>query len=154
MLCKCCTQYTSKFGKLTSVHRTGKVSFHFHTNPKEGQCQRMFKLPYNCTHLTLVKQCSKFSKLGSNSTWTVNFQMFKLDLRKGRETKDQIANIHWIIEKAKEFQKTSTSVSLTMLKPLTAWITTNCGNFLKEMGIPDHLNLPPENPVYGSRSNS
>ena len=39
---KCCTQYASKFGKLSSGHRTGKVSFHL--NPKEGQCQRMFKL--------------------------------------------------------------------------------------------------------------
>ena len=40
--------------------------------------------------------------------------------RKGRETRDIIANIHWIIEKAKEFQKTSTSASFIMLKPLTA----------------------------------
>ena len=45
--------------------------------------------------------------------------------RKGRGTRDQIANIHWIIEKAREFQKTSTSASLTTLKPLTVWITTN-----------------------------
>ena len=52
--------------------------------------------------------------------------------RKGRGTKNQVANIHWIIEKAREFQKkTSTSASLTMLKPLTVWITTNCGKFLK-----------------------
>ena len=52
--------------------------------------------------------------------------------RKGRETRDHIVNICWIIEKATEFQrKTSTSVSLTTLKPLTVWITTNCGKFLK-----------------------
>ena len=50
--------------------------------------------------------------------------------RKDRETRDQIANICWIIEKAREFKKTSTSASLTMLKPLTVWITTNCGTFL------------------------
>ena len=49
--------------------------------------------------------------------------------RKGRGTREQIANIHRIIEKAREFQKTSTSVSLTMPKPLTVWITTNCGKF-------------------------
>ena len=49
--------------------------------------------------------------------------------RKGRGTRDQIANIHWIIEKAKEFQKTSISASLSMPKPLTMWITTNCGKF-------------------------
>ena len=51
--------------------------------------------------------------------------------RKGRGTRDQIANICWIIEKAREFQKTSTSASLTMTKPLTVWITTNCGKFFK-----------------------
>jgi hypothetical protein len=50
--------------------------------------------------------------------------------RKGRGTREQIANIHWIIEKAREFQKkTSISALLTMPKPLTMWITTNCGKF-------------------------
>ena len=49
--------------------------------------------------------------------------------RKGRGTRDQIANIHWIIKKAREFQKTS--ALLTMPKPLTVWITTNCGKFWK-----------------------
>ena len=49
--------------------------------------------------------------------------------RKGGGSRDQIANICWIIEKASEFQKTS--ASLIMLKPLTVWITTNCGKFLK-----------------------
>ena len=47
---KVCTQYTSKFGKLNSGHRTGKGPFSFH--PKERQCQRMLKLPHNCTYLT------------------------------------------------------------------------------------------------------
>ena len=51
--------------------------------------------------------------------------------RKDRETRDQIANICWIIEKAREFKKTSTSALLTMPKPLTVWITTNCGKFFK-----------------------
>ena len=52
--------------------------------------------------------------------------------RKGRGTRDQIANILWIIEKAREFQKKiSTSALLTMPKPLTVWITTNCGKFFK-----------------------
>ena len=49
--------------------------------------------------------------------------------RKGRGTRDQIANIRWVIEKAREFQKTS--ALLTMLKPLTVWITTNCRKFWK-----------------------
>ena len=56
--------------------------------------------------------------------------------RKGRGTGDQIANTHWIIEKAREFQKNICFIS--MLKPLTVWITTNWKT-LQEMGIPDHL---------------
>ena len=59
--------------------------------------------------------------------------------RKGRGTRDQIANIHWITEKARELKKenkqTSTSASLTTLKPLTVWITTNYGQFLKRWEI-------------------
>ena len=49
--------------------------------------------------------------------------------RKGRGTRDQIANIHWIINKAESSIKTSTSALLTMPKPLTVWITINCGKF-------------------------
>ena len=49
--------------------------------------------------------------------------------RKGRGTRDQIANIHWIIEKEREFRKTSISSLLTMPKPLTVWITINYGKF-------------------------
>ena len=58
--------------------------------------------------------------------------------RKGTGTRDQIACIHWITEKQRNSRKTSTSASLTMLKPLTVWITTNW-KILKEMGIQDHL---------------
>ena len=56
----------------------------------------------------------------------------QVGFRKGRGTRDQIANISWIIEKAREFQKkkpTSISALLTMPKPSTVWITTNCGKF-------------------------
>ena len=49
--------------------------------------------------------------------------------RKGRGTRDQIANICWIIEKARSFRKTSISALMTMPKPLTVWITINCGKF-------------------------
>ena len=58
------------------------------------------------------------------------FQICKLALKKGRETRNQIANIRWIMQKEREFQKTSTSASLTTLKPVTMWITTNCGKLL------------------------
>ena len=58
--------------------------------------------------------------------------------RKTRGTGDQVANIQWVIKKAREFQKNSTSASLTTLKSLTVWITTN-SKILKEMGIPNYL---------------
>ena len=64
------------------------------------------------------------------------------DFRKGRGTRDQIANIRWIMEKAREFRKNkivpSISALLTMPKPLTMWITINW-KILKEIGIPDYL---------------
>ena len=60
--------------------------------------------------------------------------------RKGRGMRDQISSIHWIIKKVREFQKKkkSTSASLTMLNPLTMYITRNW-KILKEIGISDHL---------------
>ena len=74
--------------------------------------------------------------------------------RKGRGTRDQIANIQWIIEKARDLQKKiSISALLTMPKPLTVWITINW-KIMKEMGIPGYLNLPLEKPVWRPRSNS
>ena len=81
-----------------------------------------------------AKECSKFSKPGFKVTWTMKFHMFNLDIEKGRGTRDQIANILWISEKAREFQKISTCALLTMPKPLTVWITTNSGKFLKRWG--------------------
>ena len=67
------------------------------------------------------------------------FPDIQAGFRKGRGTRDQIANIHWIIKRASEFQKkTSTSALLTTPKPLTVWITTNW-KILQEMGIPDHF---------------
>ena len=61
--------------------------------------------------------------------------------RKGRGTRDQIANICWTIEKAREFKKKSSSASLTTLKLLAVWITTNCGKFLKRWEY--QTTLPP-----------
>ena len=69
--------------------------------------------------------------------------MFKLDLEKARGNRDQIANIRWIIRKAREFQKNIYSASLTTLKPLTVWIKTN--SVFLEMGIPDYLPFPLRN---------
>ena len=55
--------------------------------------------------------------------------------RKSRGTRDQIVNILWIIEKARESPKNIYSVSLASLKPLTVWIITNCGKLLKRWGF-------------------
>ena len=79
----------------------------------------------------LAKYCSKFSKLGFNSTWTVNFQMFKLDLEKAEEPEIKLPTSSGSLKKLESSRKTSTSALLTMPKPLTVWITTNCGKFFK-----------------------
>jgi len=55
----------------------------------------------------------------------------QVDFRKDRTTRDQIANIHWIIEKAREFQKNIYFCLLAMPKPLTVWITTDGGKFFR-----------------------
>ena len=72
--------------------------------------------------------------------------------RKGRGTRDQTANIHWITEKQENSRKTPTSASLTTLKPLTVWINTNW-KILRD-GITRPPDLPPEKSVCRSRSSS
>ena len=80
----------------------------------------------------------KFSKPGFNSTWTVNFQMFKLDLEKAEE-QDQIANIRWIIKKAREFQKNIYFCFIDNTKAFDCVDPNKLWKILKEMGIPYHL---------------
>ena len=65
--------------------------------------------------------------------WFVSHEIpdVQAGFRKGRGTTDQIANIHWIIEKGTGYQITSTFALLMTPKPLTVGITTNCGKFLK-----------------------
>ena len=65
----------------------------------------------------------------------------KTEFRKGRGTRDQIANIHWIIKKQKSSRKTPISALLTISKPLTVWITNMkiLWKILKEMDTPDYL---------------
>ena len=80
---------------------------------------------------TLVKKCSKFSKPGFNSTWTVNYQMFKLDLEEADEPEIKLPTSIGSSKRLESSRKTSTSALLTMPKPLTVWITINCGKFWK-----------------------
>ena len=94
-----------------------------------------------------AKECSNYCTIALNSHASkvmlkilqVSLQQYmngefpdvQAGFRKGRGTRDQIANIHWIIEKAKSSRKTSTFAFLTTPKPLTVWITINCGKFWK-----------------------
>ena len=92
---------------------------------------RMFKLLHNYTHLTCSKVMPKFSKPGFSSTWTKNFQMFKLDLEKAEEPEIKLSTYIVSQKKQKNFRKTSASTLLTIPKPLTVWTTTNCRKFFK-----------------------
>ena len=99
--------------------------------PKKGNAKECSNY---CT-VALISHASKvmLRNLQARLQQYVNCELpdVQAGFRKGRGTRDQIANIHWITEKAGEFQKTSTSALLTMPKSLTVWITTNCGKFFK-----------------------
>ena len=69
----------------------------------------------------------------------MNFQIFKLVLEKAEEREIKLPTSAGSWKKQESSRKTSISALLTMPKPLTVWITINCGKILKEMGIPDHL---------------
>ena len=112
-----------------SAVATGLEKVSFHSNPKERQCQECL----NYRTIVLISHASKvrLKILQARLQQNVNCKHSDVQagFRKGRGTRDQIASIHWIIEKAREFQKTSISALLTMPKPLTVWITINCGKF-------------------------
>ena len=79
----------------------------------------------------LVRLCWKSFKLDFNSTWNENFQMFKMVLGKAEEPEIKLPTSSGSSKKQESFRKTSISALLTMTKPLTVWITTNCGKFFK-----------------------
>ena len=130
MLWKCYTQYASKFGKLSSGHRTGKGQFSLQSQRKAMPKNVQTTAQLHSSH-TLAKQCLKFFKPGFNSMWTVNFQMFKLDLEKAEEPEIKLPTSIGSLTKQESSSKTSTSALLTTPKPLTVWITRNCGKFFK-----------------------
>ena len=125
-LLNCYIQYVSKFGN--SAVATGVEKVSFHSNPKKGNAKE-YSNYHTVVFISHGSEVMLSSKASTVCEPTKNFQMFKLGLEKSRGTRDLIANIHWITEKGREFQKISTSASLTMLKTLTVWITT--GKFLK-----------------------
>ena len=128
---KCCTQYVSKFGNLSNAHKTGKGQFSF---------QRMFKLPYNCTHFT--RQQGNAQNPSTQVLVVCELRTFRCTSwvqKKAEQSEIKLSTFTGSQRKQGNSRKTSTSASLTMLKPLTVWITTHCGKFLKEMGRSDHF---------------
>ena len=122
-----------------SAVATGLVKVSFHSNPKERQCQRMLKLPHSCT---LISHTSKvmLKILQARLQQYVNCELpdVQTGFRKGRVTRDQIANIRWIIEKAREFQK-NIYCFIDYTKAFDSVDHNKLLKILQEMGIPDHL---------------
>ena len=152
MLWKCCTQYASKFGKLSSGHRTGKGQFSFQSQRKAMPENAQTTAQFHSSH-TLVKKGSKFSKPGFNNMWTVNFKMFKVVLEKAEKPEIKLPTSAGSSKKQESSRKTSISALLTMPKPLTVWITINCGNSERD-GNTRPPDLPLEKPIFRSGSNS
>ena len=83
--------------------------------------------------------CSKSFKLGFSSTWTENFQMYKLGFEEAEEPEIKLVTFIGSWRKQESSSKSSISASLIIIKPLTVWITSNLWKILKEVGIPSHL---------------
>ena len=136
MLWKCCTQYASNFGKLSSGHRTEKGQFSFQSQRKA--MPKMFNLPHNCTHLTLCKVMLKILQARLQQYMNHELPDVQAGFRRGRGARDQIANIHWIIKKARESQKSIYFCFIDYAKAFDSADHNKLWKILQEMGIPDH----------------
>ena len=127
MLWKCCTQYVSKFGKLSSGHRTGKGQFSFQSQRKAMPKNASTTAQLYSSHMLVM-----FKILQARFQQYVNYELpdVQAGFRKGRGTRDQVANIRWIIEKAREFQKSIYFYFIDYAKAFE-WITANSGKFCK-----------------------
>src|SRR5574337_15200 len=136
MLCKCCTQYASIFGQLSSGHRTGKGQFSFQSQrkamPKNAQTTPQLHSSHTLVMLKILQARLK-------QYVTCELLDVQAGFRKGRGTRDQIANIHWIIEKARELQKNIYFCFIDYAKAFDCVDLNKLWKILKEMGIPDHL---------------
>ena len=141
MLLKCCAQYTSKSGKLSSGHRTGKVQFSF-----QSQRKAMPKNAQTAAQLTLISHASKvmLKILQARLQQYMNCELpnVQAGFRKGRGTRDQIANIRWIMEKAREFQKNIYFCFIDYTKAFECVDHNKLWIILQAIGIPDHLTCP------------
>ena len=106
------------------LEKKGQFSFQSQRKAMPKNAQTTAQL--QSSHM-LVKSCSKFSKPGFSSTWTVNFQMFKLVLEKAEEPEIKLPASAGSWKKQESSRTTSISALLTMPKPLTVWTTINCG---------------------------
>ena len=124
-----------------SAVATGLEEFSFHSNPKERQYQRMLKLPHNCTISHASKVMLKVLHARLQQYMNRELPDVQADFRKGtrKGTRDQIANISWIMEKAREFQKNIYFCFIDDAKALDHVDPNKLWKILQEMGIPDHL---------------
>ena len=127
----CCESATVKMpaNLENSAVATGLEKVSFHCSPKERQCSNYQTIPL-ISHASEVML--KSFKRGFNNIWTENFQRYKLDLEKAEEPEIKLPTSFGSWKKQESSRKTSTSALLTMPKPLTVWITTNCGKFSKK----------------------
>ena len=129
MLWKCCIQYASKSGKLSSGQRTGKVQFSFQSQRKAMLKNAQTIAQLHSSHASKVML--KILQVRLQQHMNCELLNANAEFRNSRGTRDQIANICWIMEKAREFQKNIYFCFLTMPKLLTVWITINCGKIWK-----------------------
>ena len=118
---------------------TGLEKVSFHSNPKAGQCQRMFKLMHNFTHLTGAHSNAQNSPSEASKYLNHELPDVQASFRKGRRIWDEIATVHWIIEKATEFQKITNFWFIDYAKAFDCVDHYTLWKILKVMGIPDHL---------------
>ena len=138
MLWKCYTQYASKFGKLSSGHRTGKGWYSFQSQRKAMPKNAQTTAQLHSLHM-LVKWCSKFSKPGFSNKWTVNFQMFKLVLEKAEEPEIKVPTSTGSLKKQESSRKNIYFCFIDYAKAFDCVDHNKLWKILKEMGIPDHL---------------
>ena len=150
MLLKCCTQYFSRFEKFSSDHRTknGQLSFQSQRMAMRKKVQTIIEL---CSYHMLAKLYSKPFKLGFNSMWTKNFEVYKLGFKEEKEPEIKLPTFAGSWRRQGSSRKISTSALLITIKPPAVWITANSGKSLKR-GVPDAL-LSPKKPIYRSGSN-
>ena len=129
---------TSKSGKLSSGHRTGKGQFSFQSQRKAMPKNAQTTPQLHSSH-TLVKLMLKILQARLQQYVNLELPNVQAGFRRVRGTRDQIANIHWIIEKAREFQKNIYFCFIDYAKAFDRVDHNKLWKILKEMGIPDHL---------------